>query len=490
MLYGKCHLPTLCDARRIGAFILLLIVGGIHVSLVNAASITVGDDCALAQAIESANQDRAIGGCPAGSGADRIELTADIALAAELPTITSPIAITGGGFTISGDQRFRIFFVAEDGDLSIDSLTLRDGQATEGARACIEWKDGEWSAGGAICNLGALSVSESQFSQNQAEFGGAIASVGAVTISESEFSGNAANGGGAIFNWDGGALTIMASDFADNTARINMALLETILAEMQDSDDDSDLRIAVDPIFFVGHGGAIASSLGGEITITESTFRSNAADFGGGALLDHGTVEITDSQFINNASANGSGGAIESGMSAVTVTGSEFSGNTAGSGGAVELWGQFTVSDSEFRDNSAVQGGAIHTSAGTLRMTGSVLSGNTASDSGGAIGTFNWAGGLVSAADSVFSGNTARLRGGAIFASGVVEVSDSVFSGNRAGDLGGAIINGGMLTVRDSEFRGNRATDGGGIFSDRDNVVEQDGNRYSDNYGGDCEGCD
>ena len=432
----------------------------------------------------------AVGGCPAGSGADTIALTSDVLLLAELPEIRSPITIMGGGVVISGEDFYRIFFVAEDGDLSIDSLTLRNGAAQAEARTCIEWEEGEWTAGGAICNLGALSVSESQFSRNEAEFGGAIASIGTVTISESEFNGNAANGGGAIFNWDGGALTIMASEFADNTATINMALLETILAEMQDSDDDSDLRIAVDPIFFVGHGGAIASSLGGEITITDSTFRGNSGDLGGGALLDHGAVEITDSRFINNAAPNGGGGAIESGMSAITVTGSEFSGNTAGLGGAVNAWGTFTVSESNFKDNSAGRGGATYTPGGTVSVTDGAFSGNSASDSGGAIFAFSWAGGFVSATDSVFSDNSAEVRGGAIFASGAFEISDSVFSGNKAGDLGGAIINGGMLTVSDSEFRGNRATEGGGIFNDRENIVEQDGNSYSGNVGGDCVGCD
>ena len=490
MRYDKLRRTTARGARRLGVFILLLIASAMHISLVNAADITVEGDCTLAQAIESANQDRAVDGCGAGSGADTITLTSDILLYAELPAISSPIAIAGGDFLISGDSFFRIFFIAEDGDLSIDSLTLQDGQAAADARACIEWDEGEWAAGGAICNLGALSISASRFSGNAADFGGAIASVGTVTISESELSGNAANGGGAIFNWDGGALTIMASDFADNTARLNMALLETILAAAQDSDDDDDLRIALDPIFFVGHGGAIASSLGGEITITESTFRSNEADLSGGAILDHGTMAISDSQFSNNASNHSSGGAIESGMGAITVTGSEFSGNTAGSGGAVKVWGTFTVSESDFNDNSAGRGGAIYTPGGTVSVTGGVFSGNSARDSGGAIFTFSSAGGLVSATDSVFSGNSAEFRGGAIFATGAFEISHSVFSGNRAGDLGGAIINEGKLTLRNNDFSGNAARNGGGgVYNSPDNELSQAGNRYSNNRGGDCAGC-
>ena len=192
MVYPRCSAGS-------GAYafaLLLLLWAGLGASLANAAEITVEGDCALADAIDSANRDRAVGGCPAGSGADTIALTSDVLLLAELPEIRSPITIMGGGVVISGEDFYRIFFVAEDGDLSIDSLTLRNGAAQAEARACIEWEEGEWTAAGAICNLGALSVSESQFSRNEAEFGGAIASIGTVTISESEFSGNAANGGG------------------------------------------------------------------------------------------------------------------------------------------------------------------------------------------------------------------------------------------------------------------------------------------------------
>ena len=491
MLLGRVGLSVLGDGPRFRAFaVLALILAGWQVSLVSAASITVEGSCTLEHAIESANQDRASGGCAAGSGADSIELTADITLAGELPAIRSSVTINGGGYAISGDQRFRIFYVAEDGDLTIDSLTLRGGQATADARMCINWEEGEWAAGGAICNLGALSIAESQFSENDTEFGGAIASVGALTISGSDFSGNSANGGGAIFNWVDGELTVMESNFEGNAASTTFALLERDSSEEDDSSEDSNVRIALDPLYYDGYGGAIASSLGGVVTITETTFHSNAADLGGGGLLDHGTTEIIDSQFSNNSATFGSGGAIESRMGAVSVTGSDFSGNSAHLGGAVQVWDVFELEESQFHENTAVRGGAIQTAGGMLSVTGSVFSGNSASDSGGAIFTFNWAGGLVSAADSVFSGNSAKIRGGAIFGSGTIEISGSEFRGNFAGDLGGAIINGGRLTVTDSVFSGNSATEGAGIYNDRDNVVEQDGNSYSGNFGGDCVGCE
>ena len=67
-----------------------------------AAVIVVGSSCKLVDAITAANTDTATGGCPAGSGADEIELTVDVTLAAVdndtdgpngLPSVTSDVTI-------------------------------------------------------------------------------------------------------------------------------------------------------------------------------------------------------------------------------------------------------------------------------------------------------------------------------------------------------------------------------------------------------------
>ena len=185
---------------------------------------------------------------------------------------------------------FRIFFVAEDGDLTIDSLTLRDGAAQAEGRACIDWDPGEWTAGGAICNLGALSVSASRFSGNRAEFGGAIASVGTVTISDSDFSGNSARSGGALINWIDGKMTIEGGNFSGNTATREEALLDPDSKRTATS-------TAENPVYFDGDGGAIANALRGEISITGSDFSDNEADLAAGAILNHGNLELIGSQF-------------------------------------------------------------------------------------------------------------------------------------------------------------------------------------------------
>ena len=81
--------------------------------------------CTLVDAIEAANTDTAVGGCTAGSGADTVELTADVTLRAVhngspfntngLPRITSDVSVTGHGFKIDradGAPEFRFFQVS------------------------------------------------------------------------------------------------------------------------------------------------------------------------------------------------------------------------------------------------------------------------------------------------------------------------------------------------------------------------------------------
>lgn len=93
--------------------------------------ITINSSCSLANAIRSANQDRAFGDCTAGSGADTIILNGDIALSAELPPITSDITIDGGNYIISGENKFRVFD-HHSGHLIITALAISNGIADDG----------------------------------------------------------------------------------------------------------------------------------------------------------------------------------------------------------------------------------------------------------------------------------------------------------------------------------------------------------------------
>ena len=84
--------------------------------------------CSLHDAIVAANTDSPAGGCAAGAGADTIVLSGDVTLSEALPLIESVIVIEGGGHTISGDGKFRIFDV-DGGSLTIRQLSWRMDEA-------------------------------------------------------------------------------------------------------------------------------------------------------------------------------------------------------------------------------------------------------------------------------------------------------------------------------------------------------------------------
>lgn len=361
-----------------------------------AANIIVGNSiCTLADAIVAANKDLVTGGCPAGNGEDTLIFAADIELTGELPHIETAIALEGGGHTISGAGRWRIFYVTVEGQLSIKNLTLLNGEAhTEIQPRHLAWPV---KIGGAIYNEGRLNISGSFFSGSTAEHGGAIYNYGgSVRVDGSQFNGNSASiRGGAICSDERDKLIVSSSQFTENWA---------------------------------GWGGAIAGSREGTLTVEDSLFRGNVADVHGGAII--GKMMVRDSSFLGNSSHwggaistnestlhrcqfNGNsvtdgGGAISMGhTSTVRVIQSQFTDNSArGSGGAIDCgWDDcaLTVSDSQFYKNSAGRGGAIYAETGK-----------------------------VSVASSHFSYNSAEYEGGALrIRDGVAEVSHTYFAGNR-----------------------------------------------------------
>ncbi len=347
------------------------------VSPVYAADITLSSSCSLADAIIAANNDRAEGDCPAGRGADTIILSQDITLRAELPAITSKITIEGNGYTISGNNRYRIFY-NDGGTLTIKDLTMTNGYV-EGdliTNADRSLKNATANPiGGVIVNWqGTLTVSDSIFSDNLAEyFGGAIYNNDKLSISDSTFSRNLADeDGGAIYD-SNGKLSINNSTFSNNSADDGGAIYNN--GKLSISDSAFSGNSASDD------GGAI-SNYWGELSIVNSTFSRNSAKFGGGAISNTGELSISDSTFIGNSDEFG-GGAIEN-WGDLSITNSTFSGNSAdrgnnfyvSRGGAIENADKLSIINSTFSGNSADKGGAIFNGEdGKLRIINSIIAG-------------------------------------------------------------------------------------------------------------------
>ena len=467
-------------------------------SAVYAADIAVDADCSLADAIIAANRDRAEGNCPAGRGADTIILSQDITLDGSLPKITSDITIEGNGHTISGAGRHSIFYVEEGAHLAVKDLIMIKGKARYCRQpdlnadltitGCID--EDYVKVGGAIINLGELTIANSSFRDNSAQDGGAISNGGELTITNSAFRSNSAENGGAINNHEG-TVTIANSTFSNNSATstrgggqggaiFNMGRLTITNSTFSNNSTNK-----------FGRGGALANA-GGTVTITNSTFSNNLARTGGAiANWVLGKMTITDSIFNSNSAENG--GAISSGGDTeLIITNSSFSNNSVTKdGGAIESSrNKLAITDSIFKGNSAENGGAIEIHYGrTVIVTGSSFSDNSATEGGGAIVNDEWSElnitnssfsdhsayrdgvignrGKLTITNSSLTDNTATFNGGAISNyKGTVTITNSSFSDNSAdeGNGGGLFANAGIVTLSHVTIANNAAGHGGGIY--------------------------
>ncbi len=207
-----------------------------------------------------------------------------------LPNITSNITLVGNGATIersAAAPAFRLLHVASSGDLTVQNLTLTNGQA-DGAAI---WNNGGTlnlsgstirnNTGGnygALVNFGALTIDQSTIADNSAGNAGALFTSGTVNITRSTFRNNAAlnNDGGAIYANDGAVITIANSTFSANSA--NPA---------------------------GGFGGALVTIAGSpavapSVSIVNSTFSGNSASSGGAIQVFTGNVDLQNTIITNS----------------------------------------------------------------------------------------------------------------------------------------------------------------------------------------------
>lgn len=274
--------------------VLLLSVGPAPVL---AGTISVDGGCTLVDAITSANNDAAAGQCTDGSGADILVLPAGSTqtLATTnnvengLPIVTTPITIQGNGSTIRriggiNPPLFRIFQVNPTGRLILQQVTLSGGRLAAGF-------------GGAVANLGALTVTGSTLSGNAANTAGAVASIGATattTISNTTIADNDATGlGGGIVNFTNATLTIVNSTISGNTAPIGGGLVNFL---GQGSTNLTNTTISGNTA--TGAGGGVLNQAGGSLRLTNCTLTRNIAGAQGGGVVNVGSLTL-DSTLIS-----------------------------------------------------------------------------------------------------------------------------------------------------------------------------------------------
>jgi predicted outer membrane repeat protein len=307
---------------------------------------------------------------------------------------------------------------------------------------------------------------------------GRIFSIGegfTVTLTNATLINGKATEGGAIYN--DGSLTLSDVKLSDNAA-------------------DS-------------YGGAVFNN--GELVVSDSVFDSNdivnrgsaSVDYGGAAIYNwkEGTLKVTNSNFINNIKNYKNGDNLVGAITTIgnaTVSGSNFVNNSGRWGGAISATGAelrknsstLTVSNTIFKDNSALYAGAVYIWGSNYNIADCVFDNNTAFGKGNMTPNNNNGGALVvsqvsrfnepitgTISGSKFTNNKAQYGGAAYFNKGFVTITDSVFENNIATAEGGAVgfshasVKDLVVSINNSSFVGNKAPVAGAIFTNVDSKI-------------------
>ena len=307
---------------------------------------------------------------------------------------------------------------------------------------------------------------------------GRIFSIGegfTVTLTNATLINGKADKGGAIYN--DGSLTLSDVKLSDNAA-------------------DS-------------YGGAVFNN--GELVVSDSVFDSNdivnrgsaSVDYGGAAIYNwkEGTLKVTNSNFTNNIKNYKNGDNLVGAITTIgnaTVSGSNFVNNSGRWGGAISATGAelrknsstLTVSNTIFKDNSALYAGAVYIWGSNYNIADCVFDNNTAFGKGNMTPNNNNGGALVvsqvsrfnepitgTISGSKFTNNKAQYGGAAYFNKGFVTITDSVFENNIATAEGGAVgfshasVKDLVVSINNSSFVGNKALVAGAIFTNVDSKI-------------------
>ncbi len=282
---------------------------------------TVDGQVTLREAINAANTDASVDGSMAGSGGDTIVFDATVFASAQtiqlttvLPNLSSNITITGPGanlLTVNGEAQsnnnYRIFNVTTGNTVSISGLTISNGKAA-GANGAT----GAVGQGGAILNVGSLTLTACAFSSNFAQGGSGTGSLASGGLGQ----------GGAIYS-TGPQLTVQRCTFSSNYASGGSGGNGAYINNTQTSGFQPGGPGAA------AQGAAIYADAPSGVTITNSTFYGNAASGGSGG--GSGFSNSPSNSGTGGAGGNGAGGAIYSAQ-ALTLTSNTIAGNTASGG--------------------------------------------------------------------------------------------------------------------------------------------------------------
>lgn len=181
-------------------------------------------------------------------------------------------------------------------------------------------------------------------------------------------------------------------------------------------------------------------------------------DVYGGAVYSYGDLTIQNSEFVDNTES-----AVWATEGRLTISGSRFEGNTGRYGAVFAIDVPVTITGSEFTGNAAAYsegGGVLVKFGGPVVISSSVFSDNLAAGAGGGVAII-WGDGAT-IRDSLITGNTSGKNGGGIVAGQTSLTLESSTVTNNSASLpyngGGVDQYGGELIIRDSTIAANEGT--------------------------------
>lgn len=334
-------------------------------------------DCSLREAIEAANTDTAVSGCPAGSGVDEIILPPGTYVLTIAGGYDSPdfayndhgdLDITSEAVTITGEDPDTTIIQGSAGwDDRILQISNADGTLIQG----VTIKDGNRtvdSQGGGIAVSGSsITLIDVIFEGNNISQGGGglfLRNTASADLTDVDFIGNSSTSyGGAIWNW--GTLTYNGGILDLNTADYWGGAIY--------NDDYGTLNPA-------------------SMVINNVEISRNTADSGGGIYNVNSVLNITDSLLYYNAATNSvgaTGGGIYSyGSGTVTLENVTVSNNRANAAGGGIFHSQDTLdlnnvtivqNMADYDSNSFPPdvGGGLSTNDGVLDVNNTIIAGNS-----------------------------------------------------------------------------------------------------------------
>ncbi|RAP53731.1 MAG: hypothetical protein BZ138_00050 [Methanosphaera sp. rholeuAM270] len=371
-------------------------------------------------------------------------------------TNTKTLTINGCNAIIDGNNTQSFITVLSGYTLNLNTITIQNTRADNGA---------------AIYSSGTVNINDAIFKDNSALYrGGAVYSSGTLTVNRTQFTDNKVTttknatdnycGGGAILAR--GPLSVDNSTFDGNMAEYDA--------------EGNDLDIGYAGAIFIynntedvsitnsqfngnkaGCGGAVAvydpqNRDEGNIILDSNNFNKNCAYQGVALGLQHSGI-VTNNNFTENIPVN------------QTI-------NVASPSGAIlihddkyEKTYTLILSNNLFNANNAGKegfGGAIVVAKDMILYSNDNIYENNKAKFGGAIFSM----GNATIVDDIFTDNSALYRGGAIYSSGTLTVNRTQFTDNKVTTTkgaakndygGGAILSGGPISIDNSLFAGNIA---------------------------------